>query len=214
MSRKPKKAKAEKAEVLIPEEVVEVRGRGRPSLYKPEYADEYMKMCMLGMTDDECADYFGITRQTLWTWKKQYQNFSDAGKLGKEKADMSVVFSAFERAKGCEYIEQVPIKIKDVVYAENGKKIRETERVEIIEVTKRLPADPTMAQFWLRNRRWLNWRERREIEIGKPGDFAAMQDDELLRFIQEETAELSRGLGTPKDESVPRVVVKGTESRH
>lgn len=33
---------------------------GRPSKYKPEYAGQAKKLCMLGQTDAEMASFFGV----------------------------------------------------------------------------------------------------------------------------------------------------------
>lgn len=37
----------------------EQRGPGRPSLFRPEYVEQARKLCLLGATDRELADFFG-----------------------------------------------------------------------------------------------------------------------------------------------------------
>lgn len=195
----------------------EKRAVGRASKYKPEYCEEQTKLLMLGATDQDLADYFGVSKSTIYEWRLKHQEFSDSVLAGRQRADMEIAFSAFERAKGKEYFEEVPTKVKRITYDEKGKKISEHEEVVVTRVRKFIPPDPTTIQFWLKNRKQVAWRDRREVEVGGPGDFARMSEDELLEFIQEEAAALASGL-TPQpevpSESPRRVVAKGSDSRH
>jgi hypothetical protein len=43
---------------------------------------------------------------------------------------------------------------------ENGKKLREIERIEIVPVVKRIPPDTAAAKFRLHNRQGKHWQER------------------------------------------------------
>ena len=207
MSKKPKQPKPKV-------KTVEPRPVGRPSGYKPEYAKQAFKLCLLGSTDQELADFFGVAKQTIYNWQSQHQEFLDSIVDGKRKADAEVAHSAYRRATFDEYFEDVPIKLKRVQYDDKGKKIAEQEVIEVVRVRKVLPPDPTTLRMWLHNRAAANWKDRQQIEIGNPGDFARMEDDELLRYIQEEASELSKGFGSRRDESPSRVVVKGSDSRH
>ena len=71
---------------------------GRPTKYKPEYADEAVKLCILGATDAEMADFFGVTEQTFNNWKHQYPEFFESLKDGKIKADANVSRSLYQTA--------------------------------------------------------------------------------------------------------------------
>ena len=44
----------------------------RPSKYKPEYVDQAAKLCALGATDIEIADFFAveIADIAVWAWKR------------------------------------------------------------------------------------------------------------------------------------------------
>jgi hypothetical protein len=213
MARKVAKTKKKEVKaVAVPEQ--EKRERGRPSGYKPEYALQAFKLCLLGSTDQDLADFFGVVKQTIYNWQEQHQDFLDSIADGKRKADAEVAHSAFRRATFDEYFEEVPTKIKRTTYDEKGKKIAEYEEVVVTRVRKVLPPDPTTLRMWLHNRASDRWKDRQQIEVGKPGDFANMQDEDLLRYIQEEAIELSRGLGGKPDESPGRVVAKGSDSRH
>ena len=134
---------------------------GRPTDYQPEYAVQAEKLCLLGATDDELADFFGVHRATIYRWKHTYDEFCDAIKSGKEKADERVERSLYQKATGYDYTEEQAIKIK----VEQHK-----EEVEVVQITKHAPADTTAAIFWLKNRRKDQWRDKQEHEVtGKDG---------------------------------------------
>lgn len=70
----------------------------RPSSYKPEYAEKAMEFCLLGATDKEMADIFGVSEQTLNTWKKEHPEFLESLKEGKEMADGKVARALYLQA--------------------------------------------------------------------------------------------------------------------
>jgi hypothetical protein len=76
------------------------RTRGRPSLYREEYADDVYKFCLLGATDQELGDFFGVHRDTIHEWKRTRPDFSDAITRGKMLADAEVAAKLYERACG------------------------------------------------------------------------------------------------------------------
>lgn len=129
--------------------------RGRPTDYKPAYAKQAAKLCALGATDDEMADFFGIHRSTIYRWKLDYPEFCDAIKSAKEIADERVERSLYQKATGYDFTEEQAIKIK----LEQHR-----EEVEVVEVRKHSPADTTAAIFWLKNRRKDDWRDKQEID--------------------------------------------------
>lgn len=48
-----------------------------------EYANQALKLCLLGATDKELADFFSVSEQTLNKWKKDYPEFLES--LKREK---------------------------------------------------------------------------------------------------------------------------------
>jgi hypothetical protein len=195
---------------VTPLEPVETPGKpGRPSLYKPEYCEIVKEWCLLGAKDDEIAAQFGVSVVTLNAWKKAHPEFYEAMQEGKMPADGLVARKLFERANGYTWVEEQAIKVKDIEYDANGKKLRETERVEIVPVTRRAPPDTTAGIFWLKNRRYGDWRDRKEVEIGKPGEFDQMKTDELVDYIIGEAKEL--GLELPK---LKGPTTKGNGTQH
>lgn len=144
--------------------------RGRPSKYKPEYAEEARKLCEdHAFTDLELSEHFNVTLSTLKLWKSTHPDFSASVKLGKEPANARVEKSLYDRAMGYTAIE-TDIRVI------NGKIVK-------TEVTKHYPPDPTALIFFLKNRKPKDWRDKRETEISGQLNHADMTDDDLNRRI-------------------------------
>ena len=133
---------------------------GRPSKYKEEYNEQAEKLCRLGATDKELADFFGVSVSTLNLWKINYKEFSESLKKGKVVSDTVVANALFTRATGFSYMDEIGFKCK--AYDEEGRQI---EKVETKMVAKYQPPDTTAAIFWLKNRRPQNWRDKQEVEL-------------------------------------------------
>ena len=128
----------------------EKAGRGRPTKYKPEFAKQAYKLCLLGATDKRIADFFEVTESTLNLWKQEHPEFSESLKAGKEEADAIVAQSLFHRATGYSHPD-LDIKMY------KGKVIR-------TDLVKHYPPDSTAAIFWLKNRQPRMWRDKQEVE--------------------------------------------------
>lgn len=126
------------------------QGRGRPTKYKPEFAKQAYKLCLLGATDKRIADFFEVTESTLNLWKQEHPEFSESLKAGKEEADAIVAQSLFHRATGYSHPD-LDIKMY------KGKVIR-------TDLVKHYPPDSTAAIFWLKNRQPRMWRDKQEVE--------------------------------------------------
>jgi len=123
---------------------------GRPTKYKEEYAEQAKKLCALGATDPQLADFFEVAVSTVSLWKVQYPEFSEALKIAKEEADKRVVHSLYQRAMGYEH-DEVDIRVID-------KQVVQTP------IRKYYPPDTTAAIFWLKNRNPAEWRDKQEVE--------------------------------------------------
>jgi len=125
---------------------------GRPSKYKPEFAKQAAKLCALGATDAQLADFFGVAVSTINLWKTQHIEFSESIKVPKAQADERVEQSLYRRAMGYEH-DETDIRVV------SG---------EIVEtpIRKHYPPDTTAAIFWLKNRQPGEWREKVEHEHG------------------------------------------------
>jgi hypothetical protein len=114
---------------------------GRPTTYRPEYAEQARKLCRNGATDREIADILGVCVRTFYRWRAEYDAFAEALTAGKEFADDRVERALYERACGYEYSD---VKI----FHPSGAK----EPV-IVPVTVHVPADVGAAKQWLATRR-------------------------------------------------------------
>ena len=79
---------------------------GRKSLYRDEYSNQVLKLSLLGATDKEIADFFGISEQTVNSWKKRYPEFLESIKKGKQIADSNVASKLYNRAIGYDFEEK------------------------------------------------------------------------------------------------------------
>ena len=59
---------------------------GRPTKYKKEMCDEVVKFMSQGFSKAETAAHLGITRETLYQWEKEKEEFSYAVKEGENQS--------------------------------------------------------------------------------------------------------------------------------
>jgi hypothetical protein len=142
--------------------------RGRPSAYKPEFAAQAKKVCLLGATDKDLAGFFEVSEQTLNNWKKRHPEFLESLKEGRALADANVGMRLYERAMGYSHPE-------DKIFNDNGSPL-------IVPTTKHYPPDTTAAIFWLKNRRPDLWRDKQEHEhSGEVAQFTVVFPEDRKR---------------------------------
>lgn len=147
-------------------------GAGRPTDFKDAYVDQAFKLCLLGATDEEMADFFGVATSTLYLWKSDITEFSEAIKRGKITADAEVANSLFKRATGYEYRETTFEKIgpgeDKVEVGEEGMESIEQDNFKKKVVVKEMAPDVAAQNIWLKNRRGkvkegaLKWADKHE----------------------------------------------------
>jgi gas vesicle protein len=115
-----------------------------------------------GSTDKEICEMLGISTKLFYEWKKDKSEFREAIKKGKEVSNGELLNSAFMQSTGFYTTEQIPVKVKDYKVIEG--QLRQIERVEVIEVEKYVPPNPTMNIFMLKNRLPQDYKDKREIE--------------------------------------------------
>lgn len=133
---------------------------GRPTKYKDEYAEQAYKLCLLGSTDVQLADFFQVVISTIYEWKLNFPEFSDALRRGKTVADAEIASSLYNRALGCTVVIQQAIKLKESQFNSEGKKISEEEKIEVVDLEQESPPDTSAAIFWLKNRAPKVWRDK------------------------------------------------------
>lgn len=128
----------------------EAKPPGRPSKYRDEFADQARKLCLLGATDVELADFFEVHPDTITEWKNVHDEFSVSIKRGKLQADANVADRLYQRAMGFEH---------DDVHVSNYQ-----GAVTLTPIRKVYAPDTGAAVFWLKNRQSKHWREKQEVE--------------------------------------------------
>lgn len=117
--------------------------RGRPTAYREEYVKQAYKLCLLGATDKQLADFFEVNTDTIYAWKKIYPEFSESIKRGKLMADAQIAESLFKIGIGYTYTVE--------------KVINHKGKITIIRTKKHYPPNVRACFFWLRNRQPKLW---------------------------------------------------------
>lgn len=128
---------------------------GRPTDWKPEYDAQAAKLCELGATNKDLAEFFNVTEKTIENWQVRIESFAVASRVGKVHADEKVKVSAYKLAKGYTYVEQQAIKVKTGPHS---------EEVKIVEVEKHVPPNAMMQAKWLAVRGNKEFAEKTQIE--------------------------------------------------
>lgn len=132
---------------------------GRPTKYRPEYAEQARRLCdTMAATDPELAAFFGIATRTLDLWKVKHPEFMLAISEGKGPANDRVKQSLYKLAMGYTYTD-----VEHKVVA--GKLVK-------IETEKHVPPNAVAQSFWLKNRAPDQWRDKQELEVDLKGSLA------------------------------------------
>ena len=113
-----------------------------------------------GMINTEIMKKMGITESTLYLWKKKYPQIEEALRQGKEVVDIFVENALFKKAMGYTVLVEKAFKVKEVIYNDNGKRLKETEKIVNATEEVHIPADTTAQIYWLKNRKPKLWRDR------------------------------------------------------
>ncbi len=131
---------------------------GRPTKYKPEFDAQAAKLCELGATDSDLAEFFDVTTRTIDNWKIVHEGFFQAVKNAKDAADDRVERSLYQRAVG---YQTEAVKI----FMPAG-----SEKPVYAPYRENIQPDTTAAIFWLKNRRKDKWRDvNRNEQTGPDG---------------------------------------------
>jgi len=148
---------------------------GRPTSFKPEYSEQAYKLCLLGSTDKEMADFFNVSEQTLNAWKTEFPIFLESITSGKLSADAKVAESLFKRATGYTAKKIVTASIAGAV-------------TDVKEVNDYVGPDTAAASLWLRNRQPAKWRDKITQEVtGLDG--GPMEMNHTIEFVKPKNGE-------------------------
>ena len=120
------------------------RRAGRPPIYEEAFCPRARKLALLGFTEVEIAEQFGISPDTIQEWKAKHGEFSVALEGGKAEADAEVAASLYERATGAK-IPAVKIFLGPCKEGESPQPI-------YAPYTRYHPPETGAAKLWLINR--------------------------------------------------------------
>jgi hypothetical protein len=123
---------------------------GRPSKFRPEMVEQTRKLCLLGATDKDLADFFHVEEATINNWKTAHPEFLESLNAAKAELDGKVVRRLFERALGYSHPA-----VKIAADAKTGASVE-------VPYIEHYPPDTTAAIFWLKNRQPEKWRDKTE----------------------------------------------------
>lgn len=124
---------------------------GRPTEYRARFAGEARRLCLLGATNEDLAEFFGVSTVTLNNWMHAHRRFLHAIQRGRERADARVAKSLYRRALG---------------YSHRAVKIMQHEgKPLVVPFVEHYPPDTAAASLWLRNRQPKRWRDKQEVEV-------------------------------------------------
>ena len=118
-------------------------------MYRETYPNEAYKLALLGLTDEEIAQFFGVHVDTVYEWDKVHPEFSEARARGKEPADANVAERLYKRALGYSH-EAVKI------FNDQGTPL-------VVPYTEHYPPDTQAITWWLKNRQGKRWQEKSAV---------------------------------------------------
>lgn len=140
-----------------------------------------------GLTDEQIAKNLGIAYSTLREYREKYSALSAALKRGKEVVDREVENALLKKALGGKEKLLKPMKIKQVIYSDAGKKLKESEEIVMVEEEVLIIPDTTAQIFWLKNRKPDVWRDKTAVEhsgeIKGDNPFSNLTTEELKKVI-------------------------------
>lgn len=127
---------------------------GQPTKYRKHFKAQAAKLCELGATNPQLAEFFDVSISTITQWLQTHKEFSTAVKKGRSHVDAQVEKSLYQRALG---------------YSHPDVHISTHEgRVIVTDITKHYPPSEVACIFWLKNRKPAEWREKQEVTVQNP----------------------------------------------
>lgn len=122
-----------------------------------------------GMIDKEIAKNCGVNVSTFSMYRNKYAELCEVLKTGKSDAIAQVENALHLRAIGFDYDEVIVIKKKYVLEGDEKDDAGE-DGIEITRkiIKKKVLPDVAAIIFYLKNRAWEHWRDRKEL-TGKDG---------------------------------------------
>lgn len=100
------------------------KATGRPSSFREEFVGQVVKLCRLGATEKEIADFFGVDVASIGRWKLRHPKFRATLKEGRQQADANVADRLYNRALGYSHKAVKILQDKGVPIAQEGQPLR------------------------------------------------------------------------------------------
>jgi hypothetical protein len=130
---------------LVEQEAIELlpqnKAIGRPTSYQESYVHWAYQLCFLGATDQQLAQAFDVSEQTINTWKKKYPDFLESINRAKSYADAQVAHALYKLAVGEHLIVET----------------QEIKQGVILKTTRTTLPNFNAIRYWLRNRQPKLW---------------------------------------------------------
>lgn len=114
------------------------------------------KLSLLGLTEEELALAFGVTKSTIDHWKNRYPEFAKMLIAGQTQTDAEVAAMALKKALGYEYLEEKAFNVNGIL--------------QTIKVKKHQPPDTRAFMYWLNNRQKKRWKSETSLRVGGDAD--------------------------------------------
>ena len=121
---------------------------GRPTKLTDTIREQAEKLALLGLTNAQMANVWGVATSTVEKWLAEDNEFSGSITRGKDAADAEIAQALWHRAKGYSHKE-------DKIFCSEGVPV-------VVPTTKHYPPDTQAASLWLRNRQPEIWRDKQD----------------------------------------------------
>jgi len=133
-----------------------------------EVINQAYKYALLGLVDWQMAEQFGVSTQTISTWKRVNPAFKQAVEMGGRYADAEMAETLLHRAKGYCHpaVKFFKSRVVEKEYDEEGNVVYERSYDKIIKqpYTKQYPPDTKALIKWLQSRDPENWADTWKVE--------------------------------------------------
>lgn len=171
------------------------KAKGRKTKYDPEITPRLAEgYAMEGFTDAEIADKMGIALSTFYKWQKQFSEFSESLKKGKEPVNAELKMGMVKTALGYFVDEEQTVTILDV-------ETRKPVSYKKVNTRKYVAPSPTMQIFLAKNRMPGLFKDVNRHELtGKDGESIFPTIAELMMEDEEEAEDGEREGGVQEED--------------
>jgi hypothetical protein len=154
---------------LKAEDVALKEGRASKSAYHPGFDRRATDYAMLGASNEELAQLFGVSVSAIQKWLVERPSFARAVRKGRVEADAKVARSMYRAAVG---------------YKHGETRVRRDQKGQIIEKTeirKEQAPNVNAGVLWLTNRAGSKWRDRKVADAVVTMDLGDLVREALER---------------------------------